>query len=147
MMADDVSVKVDVMATVRTLSLTLDNAEKAAFYALAQVALAVERQAKINAVQGGTHARGTKTPATPGSGPARITGALQRSIHTEVRREGLGDYSATVLPGMVYARQVELGGGRWTTGVNYPYMIPAGRKVKPRAEEIFMKAFSRKWRR
>src|SRR5689334_5637675 len=43
------------------------------------IALAIERQAKINA-SSGEHKRGTPTPARPGSGPARISGTLVRSI-------------------------------------------------------------------
>ena len=142
-MPNSFSVKVDFQSTIRALTLNASKTEKAGFYALGRVALAVERQAKLNAVEGGTHKRGTKTPAQSGSGPARITGALQRSIHTEVRL-GFGSYEATVGPAMVYARQVELGGGRWKSGVKYPYMIPAGQRVKPRANEIFTNAMARK---
>lgn len=44
--------------------------------------LAVEKQAKINASTG-SHRYGTPTPATPGTGPSRISGTLIRSItHT-----------------------------------------------------------------
>lgn len=130
---------------INAIAMDVDKAEKAGFFALGQVALAVEREAKLNAAQGGTHARGKKTGASPGSGPARVTGALQRSIHTEVRK-GFGTYEAEVYPTMIYARQVELGGNTWPSGVNYPYMIPAGQSVKPRANDIFARAFARKWR-
>lgn len=125
--------------------MSVDKAEQAGFFALGQVALAVEREAKLNAVQGGTHARGQKTGATPGRGPARVTGALQRSIHTEVRK-GFGTYEAEVFPTMIYSRAVELGAPSWPSGVNYPYMIPAGQSVKLRANDIFARAFARKWR-
>jgi hypothetical protein len=48
-------------------------------------AIAVENFAKITVMEGGTHRAGTKTPASPGSGPALITGQLRRSIsHAEV---------------------------------------------------------------
>jgi hypothetical protein len=143
-MMSDFTIKVDTAATIRALSLDIGKAEAAGFYALGQVALAVERQAKLNAVEGGSHKRGTKTPATPGSGPARITGALQRSIHTEVRK-GFGTYEATVGPSMVYSRAVELGSPRWSSGVKYPYLIPAGVKIKERANDIFTQAMARKW--
>lgn len=46
---------------------------------LTGVALAVERQAKINASVG-SHKRNTKTPASPGTGPAVISGTLRRSL-------------------------------------------------------------------
>jgi hypothetical protein len=143
-MMSDFTIKVDTAATIRALSLDMSKAEAAGFYALGQVALAVERQAKLNAVQGGTHKRGTKTPATPGSGPARITGALQRSIHTEVRK-GFGTYEASVFPTMVYSRAVELGSPRWSSGVKYPYLIPAGVAIEKRANDIFTQAMARKW--
>jgi len=138
------SIKVDTAATIRALSVDMSKAEEAGFYALGQVALAVEREAKLNAVQGGTHPRGTKTPAIPGNGPARITGALQRSIHTEVRK-GFGTYEASVFPSMIYSRAVELGSPRWSRGVKYPYLIPAGVKIKERANDIFTQAMARKW--
>jgi hypothetical protein len=129
----------------RGLTLDVSKAEQAGFYALGQVALAVEREAKINAAQGGTHARGQKTGATPGSGPARVTGALQRSIQTEVRK-GFGTYEAEVYPTMIYARAVELGHPKWGPGVNYPYLLPAGRKISKRANDLFTQAFKRRWR-
>lgn len=130
---------------IRALTLDATKAEQAGFYALGQVALAVEREAKINAAQGGSHARGVKTGATPGSGPARVTGALQRSIQTEVRK-GFGTYEAEVYPTMIYARAVELGLPSWGPGVNYPYLLPAGRKIAKRANDLFTQAFSRRWR-
>jgi hypothetical protein len=128
------------------LNLEADKIERIAVWAMTQVALAVERQAKLNAAQGGTHKRGEPTSATPGSGPARVTGALQRSIHTEVARKGFGSYEAKVFPTMVYSRQVELGGGKWRSGVNYPYMIPAGRAIAPKANELFTSKFAQRWR-
>jgi hypothetical protein len=130
---------------IRALAMDATKAEQAGFYALGQVALAVEREAKLNAAQGGTHPRGTKTGATPGFGPARVTGALQRSIHTEVRK-GFGTYEADVFPTMVYSRAVELGLPSWGPGVNYPYLIPAGKKISKRANELFTNAFKRRWR-
>jgi len=129
----------------KALTLDVDKAEKAGIYALTQVALAVERRAKINAAQGGTHARDEKTGARPGSGPARVTGALQASIFTELRK-GFGVYVAAVYPTMIYARAVELGHPKWASGVNYPYLIPAGEEVMTQANAIFTSAFARKWR-
>ncbi len=46
---------------------------------LADLAVVIETQAKINA-SNGAHAYGTKTPAVPGEGPAVISGTLRRSI-------------------------------------------------------------------
>jgi hypothetical protein len=57
---------------------------------LTQLALVVERQAKINASVG-AHKRGTKTPASPGAGPAVISGTLRRSLtHSPVVFTGGG---------------------------------------------------------
>lgn len=57
---------------------------------LTGIALAVERQAKINASVG-SHKRGTRTPASPGTGPAVISGTLRRSIsHSPVIFTGGG---------------------------------------------------------
>lgn len=97
--------------------------EKAGQLALTQAALAVERQAKLNA-NTGTHARGKgHTPGT-GPGPNKVTGTLQRSINTEVRY-GFGSYIATVGPSVIYARAVELGSPRWKSGVRYPFLSTA----------------------
>jgi hypothetical protein len=49
---------------------------------------------------------------------------LKRSIKTTYR-SGLGVYTAEVGPTMIYARQVEKGGGKWPAGVKYPYLEPA----------------------
>ena len=110
-------------------------------YGVNQVAATVMAQAKVNSVMGGTHPAGTKTPATPGRGPARISGTLQRSI-TAFPHQGFGNYSVEVGPTVVYARKVELG---WSSGVNYPYMIPAGLAVAPKANDIFTQAVLRRW--
>jgi hypothetical protein len=99
------------------------NMEHAGQLALTQAALALERQAKLNA-NTGTHARGLgHTPGT-GPGPNKVTGTLQRSISTEVRY-GFGSYIATVGPSVEYARAVELGSPRWKSGVRYPFLSTA----------------------
>ena len=97
--------------------------ESAGQLALTQAALAVERQAKLNA-NTGTHKPGMgHTPGT-GPGPNKVSGTLQRSINTEVRY-GFGSYVATVGPSVEYARAVELGSPRWKSGVRYPYLSTA----------------------
>jgi hypothetical protein len=97
--------------------------ERAGELALTQAALAVERQAKLNA-NTGTHPRGKgHTPGT-GPGPNKVTGDLQRSINTQVRY-GFGSYIATVGPSIIYARAVELGSPRWKSGVRYPFLSTA----------------------
>lgn len=48
--------------------------------AIRNVALRVEAEMKARVREGGAHQYGTKTPATPGGGPAVISGQLARSI-------------------------------------------------------------------
>jgi hypothetical protein len=97
--------------------------EKAGQTALTQAALALERQAKLNA-NTGTHPRGQGHIPGTGPGPNKVTGTLQRSISTEVRY-GFGSYVATVGPSVEYARAVELGSSRWKSGVRYPFLSTA----------------------
>ena len=102
--------------------------------ALEPLALAVERQAKINA-SSGEHARNTPTPAHPGSGPARISGTLVRSItHSEVTR-GITGWEVRVgvasglyapynrhTPSSRYGYYLETG---LRNGRSYPWLAPA----------------------
>lgn len=60
-----------------------------------------------------------------GEGPNRGTGNLLTSMTFSSARRGFGNYVAEVGAGAVYARQLELGGGKWASGVKYPYMQPA----------------------
>lgn len=117
--------------------------ESAGQLALTQAALALERQAKLNA-NTGTHKRGQgHTPGT-GPGPNKVTGTLQRSISTEVRY-GFGSYVATVGPSVEYARSVELGNPRWKSGVRYPFLSTAvGYMVKSGSlNRVFTMNFTR----
>lgn len=102
--------------------------------AMAPLALAVERQAKINA-SSGEHALRTRTPASPGSGPARISGTLVRSItHSEVTptvsgwevkvgtASGLYAYYNRRTPSSKYGYYLETG---IRNGAKYPWLAPA----------------------
>ena len=100
-----------------------------------RVGLAVERQAKLNfqgtrsyekrvSKNGRPYIVTTPPKHVGGSGPNTVTGNLKRSIKTTYR-VGLGVYTAEVGPTMIYARQVEKGGGKWPPGVKYPYLEPA----------------------
>jgi len=60
-----------------------------------------------------------------GEGPNRGTGNLLTSMTFSSSRRGFGTYTAQVGAGAVYARALELGNPRWTSGVKYPYMQPA----------------------
>jgi hypothetical protein len=109
---------------------------------LEPVALVIERQAKINA-SSGQHAPRTKTPASPGSGPARISGSLVNSItHSEAMPSALGGWEMKV--GVVgglypyynkrtsagqYAYYLEVtGAGK--SRVKYPFLEPAAKFAK-----------------
>jgi hypothetical protein len=102
--------------------------------AMLPLALAVERQAKINA-SSGEHALRTKTPASRGSGPARISGTLVRSItHSEVTPSvggwevkvgtagGLFPYYNRHTPSSKYGYYLETG---LRNGAKYPWLAPA----------------------
>jgi hypothetical protein len=100
-----------------------------------RVGLAVERQAKLNFQGTRSYKKKVSKNGIPylvvtpkkhvgGSGPNTVTGNLKRSIKTTFRT-GLGVYTAEVGPTMIYARQVEKGGGKWPAGVKYPYLEPA----------------------
>lgn len=100
---------------------------------LTQLALAIERQAKVNA-SSGAHKRGTPTPAQPGSGPAVISGTLRRSLtHSPIIFTGGGwetkvgtatgftpPYGRT--PSNQYGLYLETG---LRNGSTYPFLKPA----------------------
>lgn len=127
-------------------------AELAMKEALKPLALAVERQAKINA-SSGEHLRRTPTPAHPGSGPARISGTLVRSItHSEVTRGVTGwevrvgpagglypDYNRHT-PSSKYGYYLETG---LRDGRRYPWLVPALHMVNHvSVYSIFASAFA-----
>jgi hypothetical protein len=77
-----------------------------------------------NQIQG-AHKSGTPTPSAPNTPPTNITGNLRRSI-TSTSRRGFGlTYIATVGPGMVYSRALELGMGK--NNVKYPFVLPTAK--------------------
>jgi hypothetical protein len=100
-----------------------DMLERAAQTAIATAGFAIQREAQKNA-NTGTHKKGTPRIAGSGPGPNVVTGALRRSIRTDVKY-GFGNYIAVVGASTEYARAVELGSPRWKSGVKYPYLAPA----------------------
>jgi hypothetical protein len=109
------------------IEVTSEQLDKAVRSAVAISALAIERQAKINA-DTGSHPRGQGHISGTGPGPNRVTGNLINSIETNVRY-GFGVYVATVGAYAEYARAVELGSSRWKSGVKYPYLFPAAESL------------------
>lgn len=128
--------------------------------ALEPLALAVEKQAKINA-SSGSHPWGTPTPASPGTGPAIISGALRRSItHSPIRAigdgwetrvgTGIGSYppygGAGRQPANKYGYFLEVEGLR--NGDRYPFLEPAFKFVMGvPAMLIYNEVYGRTWTR
>ncbi|MFE9127104.1 hypothetical protein ACFYOF_17065 [Streptomyces sp. NPDC007148] len=123
---------------------------------LTQLALVIERQAKINASVG-AHKRGTPTPARPGTGPAVISGTLRRSLtHSPVIFNGRGwetkvgtaagftpPYGRT--PASKYGLYLETG---LKNGSTYPFLKPAvdfGMRVV--APQLYRTVFRAGWPR
>ena len=110
--------------------------EQGAQIGIMRAGLAVERQAILNfqgtrsyqkrtsKITGNSYLKVTPPKHVGGSGPNTITGNLKRSIKTTYR-VGFESYIAEIGPTMIYARQVEKGGGNWPSGVKYPYLEPA----------------------
>jgi hypothetical protein len=112
-----------------------DKIEQGAQIGIMRAGLAVERQAKLNfqgtrsytkkvSKNGNAYIVTSPNKHVGGSFPNTVTGNLKRSIKTTYR-VGFGSYIAEVGPTMIYARQVEKGGGNWKSGVKYPYLEPA----------------------
>jgi hypothetical protein len=124
--------------------------------ALEPLALAVERQAKINA-SNGRHKVRTKTPAHPGEGPAIISGNLKRSVgHTPVEKDLDGWYTKvgprigfTPPYGRTQAHQyglyLETG---LRNGATYPWLKPAAEfACRISAVTIYNKLYGSAWGR
>lgn len=127
--------------------------------ALTELALVVEKQAKINA-KNGAHKYKTPTPARPGEGPAKISGTLARSItHTPVVMKA-GDFTCKVgmAPGFYpnygsksatssqYASYLEKGKLNGSENA-YPFLKPAfDFATKVPAELIYNRVFGSLWR-
>ena len=125
--------------------------------ALTELALVVEKQAKLNA-SSGTHKYGTKTPAHPGTGPAIISGNLRRSItHTPIKEVGLAletlvgtgigfpaPYGSHT-PANKYGFYLETG---LKNGTTYPFLGPALKfAVGVPAALIYAKNFGTGWKK
>jgi hypothetical protein len=133
--------------------------------ALEPLALAIERQAKVN-LSGASHKYGTPTTAVPGTGPAIISGNLRRSItHTRVVSTSLGwtvrigtgvgfyptyrTARGRVLkgktPANVYGEILEVHGSR--AGRRFPFLGPAFKfGVTYVAPTLFRRAYGASWR-
>lgn len=113
----------------------IERARGRASSAVLAAAHAVEAHMKLRAGEGGRHAKGTPTPASPGGGPAVISGTLRRSIMVEGPSSwGLAGFSARIGPTVIYGRRIELEYG-------YPYAAPGLRDALPEIAAIF----AREW--
>lgn len=115
--------------------------DAAVLFATNQVGMAASSEMKKQ-IQGG-HRLGTPRPykAPPPTPPMNVTGNLRRSIRPVVRR-GFTGYSVVVGSFATYARQLELGGGRWRSGAKYPFVEPTARIMMQtgKAERIYANA-------
>lgn len=104
---------------------------------LTSLALALEKQAKTNASVG-SHKYGTPTPASPGTGPAVISGNLRRSLtHEPVASLGPGHWRTRVGTGVgfypSYGSSSRTPANRYgfylehglRNGARYPFLVPA----------------------
>lgn len=126
--------------------------------ALAPVALAIEKQAKINA-SNGSHPYRTPTPSRGSpEGPAIISGTLVRSItHSPVVRTaggwetkvgtagGLYPWYSRKMPSSKYAYILEVRGVRG--GGRFPFLQPAFKFVmRVSVHTIFREVYGATWR-
>jgi hypothetical protein len=134
------------VANVRAIDRRLKTSTDAAMRrVITAVALAGERQAKLNA-SNGSHKKGTPTPASKGQGPAVISGDLRRAItHDPTRKQGAVWVSRIgVSAGASYGKFVEDLGYEFmtpVTGLLVNVVIPAAAavhfgKVRMRGGEI-----------
>lgn len=131
-------------------------------HAMEKVALRVEAEMKVRAREGGVHKYGTKTTATPGRGPAVISGDLDRSITHLKSADGIRigpaaiphtDYTsrrskASVTRTSFKRTRMGKGKGKATSGQigeylepRYPFVKPALDAVKPEIDHIVTEAF------
>jgi hypothetical protein len=115
----------------------VDRAQAASRDAVVEAAHLAELAMKQHAGEGGRHAKATPTPATPGGGPAVISGTLRRSIRVgDIQPFGATGYSAKVGPTAIYGRRVEL-------EYDYPYTGPGLQDVLPQLPAIYARVWGK----
>jgi len=145
-----ISVKVvGVSETIAKLKLTQEAIDQAVM--LATTAIELDASSVMMEQIVGGHAYGTPRSSSPTvveGKPSSVTGALKNSIvpSSFTKQIGFGEYQAVVGPGVVYARSLELGNPRWTSGVKYPFVAPTatimgeGNRVRNVYKTALMKA-------
>ena len=132
------NVNVNVSDAIKGLDIKNANFLTAVEFATTQVGL--EAVSVMKSQIKGAHKRGTPTPSRPNTPPTNITGNLRRSISSSTKR-GFGlSYIATVGPGMIYSRALELGMGK--NNVKYPFVLPTAKIMITggRARAIYVNA-------
>lgn len=132
-------------------------ASRKGFRVLTKVAVATERQAKLN-LSYAPHKRGTPTPAVPGKGPGLISGTLRRAVtHTTPTPAGLLSWTAKVglatgftapygkTSAAVVGRILEKDGDR--AGNKYPFLEPAAKFVHRIAAPVLYRDEFHRWPR
>lgn len=117
-------IEVDADKTIRAFNAMPDAVQVAMRAATTKVGMVATAEMKRQ-IRGG-HKAGTPTPSLPNTPPTNVTGNLRRQIRPIVRK-GFSGYSVMVGSFAVYARQLELGGGRWKPGIKYPFVEPTAR--------------------
>lgn len=124
-----------------------ENADWAARDAASAAAAVIDRGIKLE-LSRSSHSPGTKTPAAPGQPPSLITGQLRRSVRmTQLKRTGVGQWTAHVAPTTVYSRIQELGGmagrGHRSRLPPRPYVRSAFQHWQLKARDAAVAAFRR----
>ena len=135
-------IDVDAANTLAALNKMIPRAEDAVQRATLEVGNVAALEMK-RIVSSGSHPYGTKrpSPAPPPKPPMKVTGNLSRQIRPVAQR-GFRGYSVMVGSFASYARQLELGGGKWKANVRYPFIEPTARIMLQgnRAQNIYIKA-------
>ena len=135
-------VSVNVSKALAAFNVMDDRVANAMEAATLEVGMVATREMK-KVVSAGKHAYGTRrpNPAPPPKPPLKVTGNLSREIRPVVQR-GFRGYSVMIGSFASYARQLELGGGKWKDGVRYPFIEPTARIMMQgnRAQNIYIKA-------
>lgn len=123
--------------------------------AIGVVGLEARDRAKKNAAEGGSHAYGTPTPASPGAGPASISGTLVASVALSGPSPFAGGWVCRIGPepghyptygsrasdtdSASYGYYLETG---LRNGATYPWLRPAGTHAGTLAHAIFVREFT-----
>jgi hypothetical protein len=136
-------IKVNAAKALAAFNIMDDKVTNAIEQATREVGMVTAATMKRQIVGGHSYGSRRPNPAPPPKAPMNITGNLRRQIRPVVQK-GFRGYSVMVGSFASYARQLELGGGRWREGVRYPFIEPTARIMNQggRAQNIYIRALS-----